>query len=60
MGGNIGGEKQGTFDIGEVKSLVFVYFFFFTRIYILTKNDKVINDFKCAQRLQIGSEHEGR
>lgn len=60
MGGNIGGEKQGTFDIGEVKSLVFVYFFFFTRIYILTKNDKVINDFKCAQRLQIGSEREGR
>lgn len=58
MGGNIGGEKQGTFDIGEVKSLVFVYFF--TKIYILTKNDKVINDFKCAQRLQIGSEREGR
>ena len=25
MGGNIVGEKQGTFDIGEVKSLVFGY-----------------------------------
>ena len=52
-------EKNKVRSILAKWSLLFLSIFF-TKIYILAKNDKVINDLKCAQRLQIGSEHEGR
>lgn len=52
-------EKNKVRSILAKCSLFFVYFFF-TKIYILAKYDKIINDFKYAPRLQICSEREGR